>query len=407
MLRGAFLSTFLLSHNRRELCLRQLRINQQRLGGISDTFPASRCALPISATDAITLAVEHTKQQLFRHFRLGQWTKLAVVGLLAGELGSSGGFNGSSFNRHTGGVGHSPFPGLSGIDWAVVASLLTVIVIAAFVLGILFMYISSVMRFVLFDSIVTKECHIREGWARRQGPGWRYFLWKLVYSILVFAGIAVMVGIPAAFAFSAGWFHHPGEHVGGLVLAGIAIFFALAIFFIVTATIFVLTKDFVVPQMALENIGAFEAWGRLWTMIEAEKGGYAAYIGMKIVLAIAAGIVIGIATVILGFLVAIPTIGLSILAVLTGKSAGLTWNAYTITLAILVGCGLFAIFFYLIALISVPDNVFFTAYSIYFFAARYPALSTVLYPAAASPQIASWSPPFEPPPLPPSPSPIG
>lgn len=362
--------------------------------------------MPISATDAISLAVEHTKQQLFKPFRLGQWTKLAVVGLLAGELG--GGFNGNGFTRHAGGGGNSPFPGLSGIDWAVVASLLTVIVISAVVLGVLFMYISSVMRFVLFDSVLTKECHIRDGWVRRQGAGWRYFLWKLVYALLVFGGMFVLVGIPAMFAYSAGWFQHAREHVAELVLAGIAVFFVLGIFLIITTTIFVLTKDFVVPQMALEDISAFEAWRRLWTMIAAEKGSYAAYIGMKIVMAIAAGIVVGIATVILAFFVAIPTIGLSILAVLTGKSAGLTWNAFTITLAILVGCGLFAIFFYLIALISVPVIVFFPAYSIYFFAARYPALSAVLYPAPASAQIASWSPPpFEPPPLPPTPSPIG
>lgn len=364
--------------------------------------------MPISAIDAISLAVEHTKQQLFRPFRLWQWTKLALVGLLAGELG--GGFNGSSFRfpAHGDGSASSPFPDLSGIDWAVVASLLTVIVLAAFVLGILFMYISSVMRFVLFDSIVTKECHIRDGWARRQGPGWRFFLWKLVYSLLVFGGIFVVVVIPALFAYSAGWFQHAREHVAGLVVAGVSVFFLLMIFVLIAGIIFVLTKDFVVPQMALEEISAFAAWGRLWTMIEAEKGSYAAYIGMKILMAIGAGIVVAIATIILGFIIAIPTIGLSILAVLTGKTAGLTWNAYTITLAILVGCGLFTIFFYLIALISVPVIVFFPAYSIYFFAPRYPALSTVLYPAPASPQIASWSPPpFEPPPLPPSPAPIG
>ena len=45
-----------------------------------------------------------------------------------------------------------------------------------------------------------------------------------------------------------------------------------------------------------------------------------------------------------------------------------------------MGCVLFAIFMYLIALISVPAIVFFPAYSIYFFAARYRALSLVLYP---------------------------
>jgi hypothetical protein len=57
--------------------------------------------------------------------------------------------------------------------------------------------------------------------------------------------------------------------------------------------------------------------------------------------------------------------------------------------------------FYAVSLISVPVIVFFPAYSIYFFAARYPNLSRVVYPAPPP------SPPLMPPPLPPTPEPIG
>jgi hypothetical protein len=354
--------------------------------------------LPISASDTITIAVEHTKQQLFKPFRFGQWTKLAIVGLLAGELG--GGFNGSNFNlpHHPGASPHAQFPGFSGIDFALLAGLISVIVIAAFVLGIILMYISSVMRFILFDSIIAKECQIRAGWMRRQGPGWRYFLWKLVYLFITFGGVLVLVGIPLAIAFAAGWLKEPKEHILALVLCGIVFFMVLLIFVVAIAVIFVLTKDFVVPQMALENISAFAGWQRLWRMIAAEKGAYAAYIGLKIAMAIGAGILVGIATLILGLIIAIPTVGLSILAVLTGKTAGLTWNAYTITLAVVVGSILLAVFMYLIALISVPVIVFFPAYSIYFFAARYRPLSAVLYPL---PPPASMPPPSIPPELPP------
>jgi hypothetical protein len=132
---------------------------------------------------------------------------------------------------------------------------------------------------------------------------------------------------------------------------------------------------------------------------------------MKILMAIGAGILVGIATLILGLFIAIPTIGLSILAVITGTTVGLTWNAYTITLAIVVGSILLAIFLYLVSLISVPVIVFFPAYSIYFFAARYPALSAALYPAPPvpfapqAPPDAILPPPYDPPPLPPTPEP--
>lgn len=173
----------------------------------------------------------------------------------------------------------------------------------------------------------------------------------------------------------------------------------------VTALVHVLTKDFVVPQMALEGIGAIEGWRRLWPMMKAEKGGYAGYVGMKIVLAIMAGIVIGIVGVILGLMIAIPTAALSVVAVLTGKSVGLTWNALTITVAVVVGCVLFAVFMYLIALIAVPAIVFFPAYSIYFFAARYQALGLVLNPPPAA--GATDGPLPEPPAFPLNPEPIG
>jgi hypothetical protein len=186
-----------------------------------------------------------------------------------------------------------------------------------------------------------------------------------------------------------GWFNQPREHLAALILFGILVFFVVVAFIIVVAVVHVLTKDFVVPQMALEGIGPIEAWRRLWPMIQADNRGYAGYVGMKIVLAIAAGIVIGIVTVMLALMLAIPAVAVGIAAVFTGKSAGLTWNVFTITAAVIAACILFAVFMYLIALISVPVIVFFPAYAIYFFAARYRALSLVLYPpppAAPPPQ---------------------
>jgi hypothetical protein len=366
--------------------------------------------LPISAVDTISLAIEHTKQQLFKPFRFGQWTRLAFVGLLAGELGSGGGFNGSNFRLppHPGDSRHFLPSALGGIDPALLAGLIAVLVVSAFIFGIILMYISSVMRFILFDSIIAKECRIRRGWSQRQIEGWRYFLWKLLYLLATFCGFAVLLGLPAALAFGMGWLSAPREHLLPLVLGGVILFFVLLLFVVAMAVIFVLTKDFVVPQMALEEIGALEAWRRLWPMIRAEMGGYGGYIGMKIVMAIGAGIIVGVATLILGLFIAIPTVGLSILAVLTGKTAGLTWNVYTITLAVVIGCILLAIFLYLVALISVPFVVFFPAYSIYFFAARYPPLSAVLYPAPTATQFPSVPvPAYDPPPLPPSTAPAG
>jgi hypothetical protein len=344
--------------------------------------------LLITAVDSITPALEHTKQQLFKPFRIAQWTKLAFVGLLAGELGTNG-FNRSNFRFPSHGGAPPHFPPSLPVDHALLAALIAAIVIAALALGIILMFASSVMRFILFDSIVTRECHIRWSWSRRLGPGWRYFAWKLLYLVLTVAGIGVLVGIPLALAFAKGWLKAPKEHLPALILGGIILCFVFFAVFLATAIIFVLTKDFVVPQMALENIDVMEGWRRLWPMMNAEIGAYATYIVMKIVLSIVAGILIGIATLILGLILVIPSAALGLLAVLTGKSAGLTWNPHTIALAIVIGCILLAFFLYLVSLVSVPAIVFFPAYSMYFFAPRYPHLAAVLYaPSPAVPAAA-------------------
>jgi hypothetical protein len=354
--------------------------------------------LPISAVDTITPAFHHTKRQLFQPFRFGQWSRLALVGLLAGELGSGGSRFPSSFPGPSGPSGHGLGQIFPKIDPALLGGLIAVLVVTAFIFVIVMMYISSVMRFILFDSVVTKQCDIGRGWSRRQSSGWRYFLWQLGFMLVSVAALVVLVGIPLAFAFAMGWFHAPREHVLGFVLGGIVLLPFVLLFFFVAAVVHVLTKDFVVPQMALEEIGAMDGWRRLWPMIQSEKGGYALYVIMKIVLAIGAAIIIGIVSVILILVVAIPTAGLGIAAVLAAKTAGLTWNVFTITLGVVVACILLAAFFYLMALISVPAIVFFPAYAIHFFAARYRPLSLLLYPLP---------PPAQEPPLPLQPQPAG
>jgi hypothetical protein len=341
----------------------------------------------------VSLAFEHTKRQLFQPFRFWQWTRLAAVGLLAGEM-SSGGCNFSHNLRQ----GSSRIP---NVDPAILGAVIAVALVSAFVFGIVMLYISSVMRFILFDSVLTKECHIRAGWMRRQAPGLKYFLWQIGLAVAVLVVMALLIGIPVAIAFSLGWIRNYGEHTLALVLGGIVIFLVVLAFAIVAAVIQVLTKDFVVPQMALEGIGAVEGWRRLWPMIEAELGGYAAYVGMKIVLAIVAGVTMFIVSLIIGVMVAIPALGLAVIAIFTGKTAGLTWNAYTITVAAVVAAILLAAFLYLMALIAVPVIVFFPAYSIYFFAGRYRALNQIMYTAAAAPLPTAL--PDQPPPWTPAP----
>src|SRR5258706_13483279 len=42
--------------------------------------------MPVSAVDCVQPALQHTREQLFTRFRFGQWSRLALVGILAAEL---------------------------------------------------------------------------------------------------------------------------------------------------------------------------------------------------------------------------------------------------------------------------------------------------------------------------------
>jgi len=357
--------------------------------------------LPISAIDAVGPAFHHTKQQLLQPFRVAQWAKLALVGFLSGEL-SSGGCNSSSFQlpTHPSG-GHRVMDlGLPNVNPVLFAALIALLIVLGIIFWIVFLYVSSVMRFLLFDSVVTKGCEIRRSWGRRHGAGLRYLVWQILFLLATAAGLTVLIGIPAALALAAGWLRAPKQHMVPLILGGMLLFFVVMGFVLLSLVVHVLTKDFVVPAMALENISAIEGWRRLLPMLQADKGSYAGYIGMKIVMALGAAVVVGIITFIVLLIFLIPVGGFGVIAVMAGKTAGLTWNLYTITLAVVVGCIVLAVLLYVVSLISVPAIVFFPAYSIYFFASRYPALDALLHPPLAI------APPVQPLP-PPEPEPIG
>lgn len=350
--------------------------------------------LGISAIDAISPALQHTKEQLFRPFKFSQWAKLGFVGLLAGEL-TTGSCNFShNFHgpKHPDQFAASPFP---HIDPALLVFLIAILLALGFIFWILLLYVNSVMRFVLFDSVVNRNCEIRRDWNRRQNPGLRYFLWQIVFGLVVFAGFFVLVGVPATFAFAAGWITKPKEHLAPLILFGMALFLVLIAFVLLAVVVHVFTKDFVIPQMAIEDISAFQAWARLLPQLDAEKGSYFGYVLMKIVMAIAVGIVIGIIATVVVLITLIPIGGLGAVFLIFGKAAGLGWNLYTITVAVIVGCILLAAILYIVSVISAPAMVFFPAYSIYFYASRYPALDALMRqtPAPVPPSISAVPPP--------------
>ena len=378
--------------------------------------------MPISAVDCVQPALQHTREQLFRPFRFGQWSRLALVGILAAEL-HVGSCSFGNFGKNWPRVPNknpseflsssnlpSGWPPLNPANVSGhIAQFLGLIVVGVFalvVLAFVFLYISSVFRFILFDSVLRRHCSISEGWQQWRRAGGRFFLWQIVFQIAACLFLAVLVGVPLALALAAGWATDLKEHIGRMIIGVVVLGGLFGVFVLVAAAVQVLARDFLVPIMALENLDFADGWHRLLAIIRPEKGRYAVYLLLKLVLAIAASILFGIIALIPALFVVLP----AVVAVLAGRAAGMGWNVTTISLAIIVGTVLFFLLIFLIALVSVPATVFFPAYAMYFFASRYPNLDALLHPAPPPapelPPAAEPSPPFEVPPLPPSPEPI-
>jgi len=352
------------------------------------------CAVPKSAVDCVQPAIQHTRDQLFRPFRFGQWARLALVGILAAELSSGGCSTGNfhfplSTHPHKGNrFIETSFSQINPSHFdpariAQFAGLILAIVLLAIILFFIFLYISSVFRFILFDSVLRKHCSISEGWHRWHRAGRKYFLWKIVFLIAQFLFLGVLIGVPLAVAAALGWFHDLQQHIARTILGALLLFGLFLVFALLAGAVQILAKDFLVPVMALEEGDFADGWSRLRALIRPEPGRFAVYLLLKFVLAIAAAILFGLLAIIPIVVLVAP----AVIAVIAAHAAGMAWDVATVSLTVILGSVILVVLIYVIALVNVPATVFFPAFSIYFLAARYPPLDALLNPPPPAPEL--------------------
>ena len=338
----------------------------------------------ISAVEAFSPAIEWTRRLLFRPFRLGVWLRFAVLGWLTGEVGGGGG---SQLNlplqyfREIGARHLRPPPHFPFSLWP----LFLLLAVALGVLLLLLLYAGSVLRFALLEAVITGRVRLREGFVRWRQPGLRLFVWRLVFSLLLFFLLLAVVGAAVFLAWATGAFKEPRAHIAFLVLGGFLLFGVLFAIFVAGTSIWVLTKDFVVPIMALERVGPGAGWSRLLPMLRAKPGSYLGYLGFKILLALGSGMLLAVVSFILVLVLLVPAGIVALLGYLLLRGGGLVWNAATLTAVIVGGSILLAIFVMLLAFASVPIVVFFQCFVLQFFAGRFDRLAEWMYPPPSPP----------------------
>ena len=374
---------------------------------------------PLSAVECIRPAVSRTEGMLFHPIRWARWWRLALLGLATGEAASQGGCN---FNLPGGGdwskigdAGKSSPPSVPtmphhvpGISDARIALIIAVLVVGIFALVIIHLYVSSVARFMLFDTIATGRQRLREGWKRWSSHGFRYFLFQILMIMLSMVLFVIMVGIPALIAWKAGVFSDFRNHWAFLLMELIVVVPIFLVVGLAAAVFGLFVKDFVVPIMALEDIPMADAIRKVWTMVKPAKGDYAIYVLMKIALAIGIGIGLAIIYVIFALIIIVPGV---IAAVAIGVASP-HWYQDPVMIALLITFILAAIIpiLFMVGLIATPAVVFYQSYVLNFFGSRYAPLWVFMHPEgvpATAPSATPLGGGHEPPPydiVPPEPT---
>jgi hypothetical protein len=361
----------------------------------------------ISAVESISPAFARTKRLLFQPFRFGLWARLAVVALITGEIGG-GGASSPNFNTNRGGQKWAAAAHLlSEPGWDQVKPYLFWIalgVVAGLVLLLLWVYSDCVFRFILLDSVLTGECRLRDGWRRWREAGRRYFLWVIAFAFGAMVLVGLVLGVPALLAYRAGWFEKSDQHIGALIGGGLLLVLVFLGLVVVLAIIDLLGRDFLIPVMALEDLGPLDGWNRLLELMGADKLAYAGYVLMKIVLAVGSAIIFTIVNLIVILVLLIPLGVLGVAGYFIGKDAGIAWDLSTILFVAGIGMLALAGILYVVGFAYAPGLVFFQSYTLEFFASRYGPLATRMFPP-----VTPVTPPMQPLPpaeplLPPEPS---
>jgi hypothetical protein len=344
----------------------------------------------LSAVEAIHPAFERLKAMLFRPFRVKTWLKVGFIGWLAG-MASSGNFNfnvPSAPGQLPSGSGKSVEDFIRSLHLGNYIPLIVILVIIALMIAVAFIYLFCRFRFILFDSVLSTDPNIERGWSRYRRPAHRYLGFWLIYTFIAWGALFFIVVLPLWRAYKHGIFQSD-DFLAAFFRLLLPMMLGMMAFAVIGAIISSLANDFIVPMMALDDLPIGRAWAELKTAISSEPGSWAGYLGMKLLLSIAAGIITSIAGFVVGliclFVLLIPGIVIGILVAVVAKAMGTVGLVLGILAAIIGIAALVALFLTIGLMAAAPTAVFFTAYSLYFFGGRYPKLGAMLWPEAPPP----------------------
>ena len=330
---------------------------------------------PISAAGAIGLALEDALGLLFRPFDFWRWAKLSLLCLFLG-----GGTPTAAFQWSLSALPSDlrlPLLLRGGPQFvAQHPSLIFLVIVFALALGLCVLYLRSVFRFMLVDSLVSSEVALGRAWSTLRPLGESYFWWLAgtLGGLGTLFSLLVIVALPGLRAASASG---PGNLFATASLALILSFIVLL--GLAVALLIVLTDDLVVPLMYADRLPLHSAWRQLWQKMHHDPTAFAVYILLRFLLSV------GVSVAVLLFLVPLlvglfsGAIIMAAVVVLALHWVGLTWvwSLTTIILVLVALVLLSAVLLILLSGVGMPGQVFLQDFGLRFIAARSPSLEAL------------------------------
>jgi len=347
---------------------------------------------PLSATEAFTPALDHTKA-LLRPFSLRLWLKLGFVAILA-EMGGQtfvpplgGNFNQAHDSQHF--VASTAFT-------AGIVTIVVVAMVAAIAVWLLLFYFGSRMQLVLMDLVATRTTLVSPAWRRTAARTWRWVTLKFVCCLVVFIAMGVLFAGPiflfVRFLSQNGQQPEAPAAIGSIIAF---VFAFLVVIFIIVALTW-LMRDIMLPFVLFQDAPFGEAISRTVQMVRTEPGPVCFYLFMKFVITLAAGIMAELCILFAVIACAIPTGGIGValwFALRHSSSAG--------TIMMYISFGLLGLIFLTgviaaIVCIGGATMVFYQAYALYFVGGRIPEVGYLLEPPPPQDFVPAPPPPFAP-----------
>lgn len=258
------------------------------------------------AIESISPAL-HRTVQAFWPPHPGKWARLLIISFFIGAWFTS------------------PFPDLSLQDLPLITSLpysdelisqaglVTSVLSAMLLLLLIFALFSSIFQFIFVDYLSSQQNGLLASFTSRIGFGIRllgFYLATIVLMGLLAFFLILIIAVPVLSENP----DNPALFLSALVMTLLALLILILPVWIAT----LITTDFVVPVMIVRSCGIIRGWGIIFRELSGRWDEAAVYLGVKIIINIVTGVILGLLMVFISGL-----FHLSSLALVPGLSDGM------------------------------------------------------------------------------------